>query len=72
MEWERERKEEKGKREERAKRKGRGKRGKMERKRGKEEGGKRVSGFEIRIYSVFDFLKKVSFFIVLRGNFNFF
>ena len=29
------------------------------------------SGFEIRIYSIFYFLKKVSFLIILRQNFNF-
>ena len=47
-----------------------------ERKNGEEERRRRrkkkwVSSFETRIYIIFDFLKKVSFLIVLRQNFDF-
>ena len=73
--WKKERKrkeEEKDKKREEEKKKGEGKwRGKIKEKERARIREKWVSGFETRIYSVFDFSKKVAFFIVLRRNFNF-
>ena len=77
LEWEKKRKE----RGEKEKRKGRERkrRGKTMRKKERERRGEKkerkgilgFSGFETRIYSVFDFSKNVLFLIVLRRNFNF-
>ena len=56
-------------RRERKRRKSGEERVERERKKKKNLGG--VSGFEIQIYSVFNFLKEVSFFSILKQNFDF-